>query len=247
VRTQSPSSDLDFAGPVVALIAAAGSGERLGAAEPKALVQCGGQPLLAWSLAACFESKVVDRVVVAAPVSHLAQVSELVSSIASDNSSRVVVTAGADSRSGSVKAALASAVETFGQPAIVVVNDAARPLVSGSLIDACVAALGDADAVVAAAPVVDTIKQTGAGNVVVKTLDRASLWAAQTPQAYRYDVLASALAVPDDQLKAATDDALLVERAGGVVKVFSSVEPNPKVTTAFDLAAVELMIGSGSS
>ena len=243
MRTQSHSSDLDFAGPVVALIAAAGSGERLGNKLPKALVECAGRPMLLWCLEACLESRVLSGVVIAAPEDHIQQVRDLVTSVAPEDGVQVVVVAGADSRSGSVKAGLDCAVEAFGQPAIVVVNDAARPMVNGALIDACVSALGDADAVVTAAPVVDTIKQARADHVVSGTLDRAALWAAQTPQAYRYDALAAALTATEVELATATDDAALVELAGGVVKIFASAEPNPKVTTKIDLAVVSALRG----
>jgi 2-C-methyl-D-erythritol 4-phosphate cytidylyltransferase len=98
---------------------------------------------------------------------------------------------------------------------------------------------------VAAAPVTDTVKQAGADLVVRATLDRSTLWAVQTPQAFRRPVLERALDVPDDVLAAATDDAWLVERAGGRVTVTPSTGRNLKVTTPFDHAVAERLL-SGS-
>ncbi len=121
----------------------------------------------------------------------------------------------------------------------VVVHDAARPLAPPELFRACVAALSDWDGAVAAARVVDTIREEGGG-----TLDRSRLWAVQTPQAFRRDVLERALKAPDDVLATATDDASLVERVGGRVGVVESATPNFKVTTAHDLAVAEWLLSS---
>jgi 2-C-methyl-D-erythritol 4-phosphate cytidylyltransferase len=145
-------------------------------------------------------------------------------------------------RSESVARALAASGE--GDP--VLVHDAARPLVSAELASAVLAALEgdrDADAAVAAAPVSDTVKRvhTG-GHVVERTLDRRDLWAVQTPQVFRRDALAQALDVGAEVLAMATDDAWLVERAGGRVIVVPSSEDNIKVTTPLDLAVAELLL-----
>ena len=126
---------------------------------------------------------------------------------------------------------------------LVVVHDAARPLVTAGLIDDVVGALDadeGADGVVAAAPVTDTIKQTGEGGAVQQTLDRSSLWAVQTPQAFRSVVLREAAAGAD--LSAASDDAVLVEEAGGRVLVHAAPADNLKVTTALDLRVAELLL-----
>jgi 2-C-methyl-D-erythritol 4-phosphate cytidylyltransferase len=125
------------------------------------------------------------------------------------------------------------------------VHDAARPLVSPGLFTATLEALAGADAAVAAAPVTDTIKEAGGDHVVQRTLDRSRLWAIQTPQAFRRDALLHALDVGDDVLAQATDDAWLVERAGGRVVVVPSTPRNFKVTTPHDLeVAGRLLSGS---
>ena len=208
-------------GPV-ALLVAAGSGERLGHGRPKALVEVAGRTLLDWSLAA-LRAAGIDQVVVALPEG------------ARTPPGCVGVRGGA-TRSASVRAALAAA-----PPGDVVVHDAARPLASPELFAAALAALQDADCAIAAAPVTDTIKQA-AGGVVTATLDRSALWAVQTPQAFRRAVLERALDVPEDVLALATDDAWLVERAGGSVRIVESSAANFKITTPHDLQVAELLL-----
>src|SRR4051812_16044880 len=117
---------------------------------------------------------------------------------------------GGATRSESVRAALAVA-----GPGDVVVHDAARPLVSPDLFRDVLDALADADCAIAAARVVDTIKEADERGAVVATLDRSRLWAIQTPQAFRRSALEAALDVDPEVLAVATDDAWLVERAGG--------------------------------
>jgi 2-C-methyl-D-erythritol 4-phosphate cytidylyltransferase len=145
---------------------------------------------------------------------------------------------GGESRSRSVRNALAAAPDAD----VVLVHDAARPLLDTDLVERCVAALdGGADAVTAAAPVTDTVKEAADG-IVVRTLDRSRLWAVQTPQVFRRPALADALDQPDERLAAATDDAGLVEARGGVVRVVESSPTNLKVTTPTDLKLAELLL-----
>jgi 2-C-methyl-D-erythritol 4-phosphate cytidylyltransferase len=138
---------------------------------------------------------------------------------------------------------VANAVELCGEQ-IVIVHDAARPLVTPKLINAVIERLAsdeEAAAAIAAAPVTDTIKQASEGGQVERTLDRAGLWAVQTPQAFRSDVLRQALSDPDS-LPDATDDAMLVERRGGRVLIHPTSADNLKVTTALDLRVAELLL-----
>jgi 2-C-methyl-D-erythritol 4-phosphate cytidylyltransferase len=143
-----------------------------------------------------------------------------------------------------VRAALAAAGEGDDGQAVVV-HDAARPLAPPGLFEQALRALEerDCDAVVAAARVTDTIKRADPDDLrVVETLDRGALWAVQTPQVFRRGALARALAQPDDVLAAATDDAGLVERAGGRVHVVESPADNLKVTNPTDLRLAELLL-----
>jgi 2-C-methyl-D-erythritol 4-phosphate cytidylyltransferase len=205
---------------VVGIVPAGGSGERLGAERPKAFVVCAGRPLLEWSLSVLRE--VCDRVVVAAPDGY-------------DDGPDFVQ--GGDSRSASVRNALSAAPEAT----VAVVHDAARPLVTRELVEACLAALGDGfDGVVAAAPVSDTLKEADAGGRVVRTLDRSRLWTIQTPQVFVADVLRRALETGD--VTAATDDASLVEAAGGSIRVVEAPPENIKVTNRVDLMLVEALL-----
>jgi 2-C-methyl-D-erythritol 4-phosphate cytidylyltransferase len=211
----------------VALLVAAGSGERLGASRPKAFVVLAGRPMLEWSLDALRAVPEVDAIVVALPPGE-------------DAPEGTVGAPGGATRSHSVRAALDAAPEPG--DGCVVVHDAARPLAAPELFSRTLAALAEADAAIAAAPVTDTVKQAGPDLRVVATLDRASLWAVQTPQAFRAEVLRRALDVPDEVLASATDDAALVERAGGSVRLVESPPANLKVTTALDLRVAELLL-----
>ena len=205
---------------VVGVIAAGGSGERLGAERPKAFVVCAGRPLVDWSIAVL--EQVCERVVVAAPAGEL----------------RPGWVEGGPSRSASVRNALAAAPEA----GTVVVQDAARPLVTRGLVEDCLNALLGVDGAIAAAPVTDTIKEAYPDGTVERTLDRARLWAVQTPQVFRADALRRALDVDDAVLAAATDDAALVEAAGGSIRVVEAPPENFKVTTAADLARAEAVL-----
>ena len=148
---------------------------------------------------------------------------------------------GGAERSHSVKSALREAGD--GDP--ILVQDAARPLLTAELVERCLAAVaGGADAAIAAARVTDTTKQAGPDGVVERTLDRSRLWAVQTPQVFRRAALEAALAQPDDVLAAATDDAALVEAAGGRVVVVEAPAENLKVTTRVDLRLAELLLAS---
>lgn len=215
----------------VALLVAAGRGERLGADGPKAFVVLAGRPMLEWSLDALRAVGAVTRIVVALPEGVVAPAG-------------TVGVAGGAERSHSVRAALLAAGDgPDDEP--VIVHDAARPLVTPQLFERALDALAasGADAVVAAARVTDTIKRAGGDDRrVVETLDRGSLWAVQTPQVFRRGTLARALAQPDDVLAAATDDAGLVEQAGGRVHVVESPAGNLKVTTATDVRLAELLL-----
>jgi 2-C-methyl-D-erythritol 4-phosphate cytidylyltransferase len=144
---------------------------------------------------------------------------------------------GGASRSASVRAALAEVAAD-----VVVVHDAARPLVTQDVFARVVDALADADCAIAAARVADTVKEADASGRVTATLDRARLWAIQTPQAFRRDVLERALDVGAEVLARATDDAWLVERAGGSVRVVETSPANFKVTTPHDLRVAEMLL-----
>ena len=210
---------------VAAVIVAAGSGQRLGAGRPKALVELAGRPLYAWSVEAFRQATHVDRIYVAVPPGQAGLFSE----------PDIVTVEGGETRSHSVANGVA-AIADDDDSGLVVVHDAARPLVSPSLIDATVIGLAsdpELDALIAAAPMADNVKRLGDQGLVVETLDRSKLVAVQTPQVFRTAFLREAIAAGD--LAAATDDAALVEAAGGAVGVIESPSANIKVTSPDDL------------
>ncbi len=216
---------------VWALIAAAGSGERLGIDRPKAFAALGGRPLLAESLDRLDRCELVDAIVVAAPPDWEEPSILLAEELAA---SKVVacVTGGA-TRAESVRAALAEVPE---EALVVLVHDAARPLVSVAVIERLLVPLSEGfDGAVPVLAIADTLKSVRDG-AIAATVDRAGLVAAQTPQAFLAEPLRRAFA---GDLSDATDCASLVERAGGRV---AAVEGDPrllKVTTPADLALVE--------
>jgi 2-C-methyl-D-erythritol 4-phosphate cytidylyltransferase len=241
----------------VALIVAAGSGERLGADRPKALVELAGRTLLQWSVDALRAVPAIRRIVVALPAG-------------ADAPAGTIGVRGGAVRSESVRLALHAAGDGRDSE-LVLVHDAARPLLTAELAARVLAALeplragdgrdGDSydaqaepgadaeagaevgpDAAIAAAPMTDTVKRADPSGRVQETLDRSALWAVQTPQVFRRAALERALDVPNEVLASATDDAWLVERSGGTVVVVEAPRENLKITTAADLAVAELLL-----
>jgi 2-C-methyl-D-erythritol 4-phosphate cytidylyltransferase len=191
--------------------------------------------MLSWSVSALQSVPSVDRIVVALPADVLDQAPAGVTAVA-----------GGIQRSHSVREALRACPD--GDP--VIVHDAARPLATPELFEQALGELErhQVDAVIAAAPVADTIKEVGEdGRTVVRTLDRARLWAVQTPQVFRRAALERALSAPDDELARATDDAWLVEQAGGAVRIVGADPGNLKITTREDLRVAELMLRERAS
>jgi 2-C-methyl-D-erythritol 4-phosphate cytidylyltransferase len=237
------------------VIAAAGSGERLGAGGPKAFVPLAGRPMVEWSIGACRAAESVRSIVVACPPGHVHDLA----------GGDVGVVDGGVTRAQSVSNALA-AVGTE----LVAIHDAARPLVTRELIDGVVATLVEdpqADGAIAATPVSDTIKRANAHEspahpgcnafsmhsmektlhpAVEGTVDRGALWAAQTPQVFRVDALRAAMAGDPERVAAATDEAMLIEATGGRVLIHPGSADNLKVTTPVDLRLAELLLAERS-
>jgi 2-C-methyl-D-erythritol 4-phosphate cytidylyltransferase len=248
---------------VSAVIAAAGSGERLGAGSPKAFLPLAGRPMVEWSIEA-FRGAGVAAIVVAVPPGHDYEPAGLEphGAEAALAPPEIRVLAGGATRSASVSNAL-EAVETE----LVAIHDAARPLVTPELIEGVIATLladAGAAAAIAATPVADTIKRVGGGPIgessetspafpvpfeqnaqfVEKTLDRERLWAAQTPQVFRVEALREGLAGDPGRVAAATDEAMLIEAAGGRVLIHPADAENLKVTTPLDLQLAEQLLAA---
>jgi 2-C-methyl-D-erythritol 4-phosphate cytidylyltransferase len=217
-----------------ALLVAAGEGTRLGIDRPKAFADLGGRPLLAESLDRLDRCEWIDAIVVAAPAGWEEPAILLAEELAA---AKVVacVTGGA-TRAESVRAALAEVEE---DALVVLVHDAARPLVDDGVVERVLRPLGEGfDAAVPVLPVADTLKRVERG-VVSETVDREGLAGAQTPQAFLAETLRRAFA---GELSGVTDCASAVERAGGRV---AAVDGDPrllKVTTPADLALVGALL-----
>jgi 2-C-methyl-D-erythritol 4-phosphate cytidylyltransferase len=217
----------------VALVPAAGRGERLGGDTPKALRLLAGEPLLVHAVRRLAAARLVAQVIVAAPPGEEDAVRALVPDA-------VVVTGGA-TRTASVAAALAAADPAYD---VVLVHDAARPLAPPAMIDAVAAAVldGRADAVIPALPVVDTVKRVDAGGWVLGTVERADLRGVQTPQGFRRAVLVAAHEHAAASGGPATDDAGLAERIGVPVLTVPGSDEAFKITRPADLAVAEALL-----
>jgi 2-C-methyl-D-erythritol 4-phosphate cytidylyltransferase len=214
-----------------------------------------GRPMVEWSILAMRGAEGVNSIVVACPPGHVHEL----------GGRDLGVVDGGATRSQSV----ANALEAVGTE-LVAIHDAARPLVTPELIEAVVATLAadpEADGAITAIPVTDTIKQVRSSvesfggttsmlspregpNIdlaIEKTVDRGRLWAAQTPQVFRAEALRRALEADLAQIDAATDEAILIEAAGGRVLIHPSSPGNLKVTTPTDLQLAELLLGERSA
>lgn len=219
---------------VGAVIPAAGSGQRLGGRD-KALLPLAGRPALVWVLEALITAGVIEEIVVAASEASYAAIELLCQSFRSSQLIRVV--RGGSERSLSVRAAVGQLSPHLDY---VLIHDVARPLVTPELIRRAVAEVQQYGAILAAIPVVDTIKQVSPEGRVVATPDRSTLVAAQTPQVFRIDWLEEAYRRVG--VLSVTDEATLLERAGFPVYTVPGEVENLKVTTPLDLFVAELVL-----
>ncbi|HWH32582.1 MAG TPA: 2-C-methyl-D-erythritol 4-phosphate cytidylyltransferase [Egibacteraceae bacterium] len=216
-----------------AVLVAGGAGERLGLPQPKAFVPLAGEPMLARAARALSAAGVFARIVVVVPEGWQERAREL----CADVDAELTVCAGGRTRQESVARGVAHAAED-----VVAVHDAARALVPPELVRDVVAALTDQwDAVAPAVPIVDTVKRVDPDDGrVLETVGRATLRAVQTPQVFRRDLLTRLHG--EAHGADATDDLLLVEQAGGRVRLLDGDVRNLKVTTAADLLFAEALL-----
>lgn len=228
---------------VVAVVAGAGSGTRLGSEGPKALVLLAGEPLVVHAVRSMCDSGVVSRVVVTAPGDRVREFEQALAAAGLEAS----VVAGGATRQASVAAGLNAA----GAADFVLIHDAARALTPPAVIRHIVAALeAGHPAVVPALPVVDTIKRVGTVSSdgterIEETVERSSLRAMQTPQGFTLTAIRAAhaqfAAASDDESTSAPDDAFLAEAAGIPVVAIPGSELAMKITRPMDLAVAELL------
>lgn len=216
----------------LAIVVAAGRGERMGASGPKAFLCLAGQPLLLRAAAAFQAAASVEAIVAVVPRSELETARGLLASLPK----LAGVAAGGARRQDSVREGLRQVPPGFG--GVVLVHDAARPLVDVALIEAVCAAAREHGAAVPVLPLADTVKRVREG-LVRETVDRAELAAAQTPQGFRFELLAQAYAEAERHGTHLTDEAMAVERLGGAVRAVPGSPRNRKITDPEDLAWAE--------
>jgi 2-C-methyl-D-erythritol 4-phosphate cytidylyltransferase len=216
----------------LAILVAAGRGERMGAGRPKAFLDLAGQPLLLRSARAFEAAPSVERIVAVVPLAELAAARAMLAPLRKS----VEVVVGGERRQDSVLEGLKRAPDGF--DGIVLVHDAARPLVDAALIEAVCRAAEETGAALPVLPVVDTVKRVEDGRVR-GTLDREALGAAQTPQGFRFAILVRAYEAAFRERLTLTDEAMAVERLGGAVAVVPGSARNRKITTPEDLAWAE--------
>lgn len=225
---------------VVAIVPAAGSGERLGAGMAKAFYQLEGESLVERAVEGLRASGVVDSVIVAVPADRTDEAKLILGHLAT-------IVAGGRSRPESVNLALSTISELSGsRPSFVLVHDAARALTPPSLIVRVVDALrAGHDAVVPGLPLSDTVKAVDANGVVLGTPERAGLRAVQTPQGFATDLLLRAYQQAFARPGGAefTDDAALVEQIGGQIQVVDGDPLAFKITTRLDLLLAKSIVG----
>ena len=212
------------------LIAAAGSGRRMGAAGNKLLLEVAGRPVLAWTLEAALACEAIEWIGIVGQPVDAQPIAALVAAAAPAKPVEWIL--GGDTRQESVSRGLAALPA---EAAGVLIHDGARCLVDPHLLSRCAEAVLAGRAVIAASPVTDTIKQVDGAGTITATPDRSQLWAAQTPQGFPVERLRQAHAIASAEGWSVTDDAALFERLGWPVQVLEAPPSNIKLTTPFDL------------
>lgn len=226
-----------------AIVAAAGSGSRLGTGRSKILLDLGGEPLLLRTLRALGASRLIHQIYLAVRSADRLAVQSLLRTSPCPKLRKVV--AGGRRRQDSVWQGLKVVP---GNVELVLVHDGARPFVSPAIISRCVAAARKMGAAVPAIPIADTVKRGAASSgtrrltCVAETLPRETLWQVQTPQVFRRDLLLAAYRHALRRRLTATDDAALVEAMGHSVALVEGDEVNIKITTPHDLRIARLLV-----
>lgn len=233
----------DGAMKTIAIIPAGGAGKRMGGCVPKQYLSLAGIPILVHTLRVFQSSSLIDEILLVVPEGDIPDVRrDLVQRY---RISKVcLVLPGGRERQDSVKNALMHLRDEHGE---IVIHDGVRPFVTGDLIERAVAGAKEFGAVAVGVPVRDTVKAVDAAGRVVKTVSREGLWLAQTPQAFRKEVILAAYAGAEADGFYGTDDASLVERTGFPVRMIPGDGDNIKVTTPEDLVRGERILCSKSS
>jgi len=219
---------------VAAIVVGAGSGARMG--SDKIFAMLAGKPVIAWSLDILQDCRAVHEIIL---VLHKDKMETGKKLVAQRGLTRVsAICTGGKLRQDSVRKGL----QQVHGCQWVLVHDGARPFLTNKLIDDGIEAVKQTGAAVAAVPLKDTVKEVDGDGLVARTLERSLLWAVQTPQVFRADILKAAYQALKGEF---TDDAAVVERAGYKVKLYPGDGSNIKITTPQDLLLAEMMAGSG--
>ncbi len=216
------------------VIPAGGAGRRMGGVR-KPFLELDGQPLLQHTLQPFLEIANVEQIAVALPADVLVDPPSWLTAL----QPRVLIVGGGEERGDSVRNGIAALDPAL---AVILVHDAARPLISGDVIMRCIDAAAEGRCVIAAIPVTDTIKEVDEGGRITGTPDRRALWAAQTPQAFPASIIRDAYARASEERIHATDDAALVSRYGATVTVVDGATDNIKVTTQDDVVIAQALL-----
>ena len=224
-------------GMISAVLVAAGKGTRMGPNVDKLFLELNGRPVVAYTWGRLAQAASIDEIIVVVREGMQAAFAELAQKFQLRKPFRLV--AGGRERQDSVWNGLAALSE---DAELVTIQDAARPCTSPALIAATIEAARETGAAVAAQPVTDTIKESADGKRVERTLDRSRLWAVQTPQTFRVEIIRRALAEARGRGLVLTDDTAACELIGQPVDLVVSASPNPKVTRPEDLPFVESVL-----
>ena len=223
----------------IALIVAGGSGQRMRRARPKQYLDLGGMPILCRTLAVFAAADQIDRVVLVVPEADRDFCrDELVPR--ADLTVPVDIVAGGLTRQESVFNGLAAV--NASDDDLVAIHDAVRPFLRSDELAACIRTARETGACILALPAFDTVKQAAAGGRITATVDRESIWLAQTPQIFRYGVIRDAHALARRKGITGTDDAALVEKTGFPVKILAGSRFNIKITTPEDLTLAHAIL-----
>ena len=227
---------------VAAIIVAAGAGRRIGGAIPKSYLPISGRPLILRTVDRIFSSHSVAEVILVVSADEIERCRQLLEADVALKGRPYVLQAGGATRQQSVRHGLQ---KVSASTDVVMIHDGARPFVSVSLIDRCIAAAAAHGAAVVGLPVRDTIKQVGKDGYVESTPERAGLWEIQTPQIFRRELIVAAHDWAAREGVEATDDAMVVERMDKSVFVVAGERTNFKITVPEDLLFAEALIRAG--
>ncbi len=226
---------------ISALIVAAGKGTRMGANVDKLWLEVAGRPVIAHTWSRFNDFPDVTEIILVVRDGMQPHFAELAGRFNFQKTFRLV--AGGVERQDSVWNGLAAVSP---KTEIVAIQDAARPCTSAELIAATIAAARETGAAVAAQPVADTLKETADGKIISRTVDRSKLWAVQTPQTFRVEVIRQAISTAREKKLVLTDDTAACELIGQPVRLVKSAAPNPKVTVPADLPFIESLLRRGA-